>query len=328
MPERTTRTQLVQVAPEGTAGSPSTATDFVRMVAMSIEPSIQAEIDVFKPIGHKYPTLTALNREWAEADITGEPTYTELIYPLASVVKSVAAVAATASSSYNWIFTSSTSDPDTPETFRVQQGSSVRAGEFSYGTVTSFGMDISRDGLELNGQMLGQRYSDSITLSTSVSTLSLVPILPSQICVYLDTTAAGLGTTKLNRVINVNFSIGDRWGPGWFLDCDANSWVTIIETDPTVQVELTLEADSQGMQFLTHMRSNNRRFLRIEGTGGSIDNTFTYLFQADFSVEVSDPQEFSDEDGIYAIGWTLAAIHDATWGQAYRFKVRNGIAAL
>lgn len=335
MPERQTVSQVVQLGVETTPGTVAAANR--KLQALSIETSISAESDVFTPIGNKYPALVALNQEWTEADLAGEPTYSELIYPFSSLVTTAATVTqimdgVTPTGAYTWTFTPSTSAPDTPKTYTIEQGSSVRAHRFTHGLVTEFTIDIGRDDISISGSMIGQRMTDGITLTASPTTIELQPILPSQVTVFLDTTSGALGTTKFTRALTASVSIGDRYNPVWVLDASQTSWITYVEGVPTAEATLMLEADSNGMVLLDRLRDGLTRFLRIQAVGPNIYTNggviHDYRFRFDAAVKISDVGDYSDEDGLYAIEFTAAIMHDSTWGKAFTIELINKVSAL
>lgn len=334
MPERSTVSQLVQVGIETTPGTPVAATK--KLTALSIDPSASFEIDRFRPRGYKFDTLTATNKESVEADLEGQPTYSEIIYPLSSLLTTPVTTqimdGATPTGAYRHIFTPAVSAEDTPKTLTVEVGSSFRAHRFAYGLVTEMGLSFSRDEVSLDGAMIGTKLEDGITLTSSgVTTVDLVPILPTQIDVYMDNAFGGLGTTKLGRVLSTEVSIGDRYNPLWVLDSAKESWVAHIETAVDATMSIVMEADAQGMALLQAARSGDTRFFRMKATGPEIYDgavTVNYLFQIDLAGKIDDVGDFSDADGVYAVEFTFRIVYDGSWTKALSIEVINKLAAL
>lgn len=321
MSERTTVTQTTQIGVEVTPGTVVPANRSLQ--TLSIEPSIQAEVLTFTPKGGKFPTVAALGKEWTRASITGQPSYNEIVYLLASALNFAAPVQQGATAAYLWTFQPGQSAADAVRTFTVEQGSAVRAGRFAYGIVNELGMTFSRDSIELTGSMLGQRYTDGITMTAAPTSTAVVPLLPTQAEVFLDPTSAAIGTTKLTRAVRAEFALADRYGPLWVLDSARESWLAHLETEVDATLTLTMAADSAGMAPLVAMRAGDCRYLRVRTVGPLIAATFFYTFQLDFCGVVSEVSEFSDEDGLYSIGWTFRATHDAAWSRALRVEVTN-----
>lgn len=328
MPEVASVIRVTQIGVETTPGTGVSANKLLQ--ATMIEPSIKANIVTFRGAGGKFPFAAALGKEWVEADISGHLNYTEIVYLLSSVLKSATPAQITPPSglAYRWTFTPSQSAVDPVKTFTVESGSSARAMKFTYGLVTDLSISITREKAELKGSMIGRNIQDGITLTASPTAIPLVPVLPSQVSVYLDTSAANIGTTQLLRVLAVAFEIKDRFGTIWTLDATQSSFAAHVETAPKVTLKLTLEADAQGMALLSAMRAGEKRFIRVKAVGPNIETGNDHLFQLDMCGVVSDAGDFSDEDGVFAIEWTFTATYDSDWGKALEVQVVNTLSAL
>lgn len=327
MPERATLTQGVQLGVESTPGTSVSANK--KLNSTSFETKVMAEIEPFRPMGTKYATTEILGKEWSEFEISGMGSYNDAVYLLSSCLDESTPVQQSATTAYLWTFSPSSTSPDTVKTYTIEHGSSVRAHKLTYGLVSEVEFDFTRDAVEVSGSGMGQKVTDGITLTATPTTIDEKPILPTDVDVYIDTTSAGLGTTKLTRAMNVNLHVSDRFGPVWVLNSANQSFVATIESEPSAEVTLMVEADSQGMGLLTDMRSTATKFLRVKATSADEAGTgHPYSFQWDAAVKVKDVGDFSDEDGIYAIEWTFDMVHDPTWGKAYEVAVKNKLTAL
>lgn len=327
--ERSSLNQNIQIGVEATPGTTVAASK--RLRSIGIEPTVEAGIDQFRPMGQKYRALATLGKEWVSARINGRGTYTELVYMLSSAVNTAAITTPVgAILGRNWQFLSDTFADDVPKTFTVEHGSPVRADEFSYGLVTELGMSFDRSAVNVTGTMIGHQLTDGITMTAAPTTVALVPILPRQVSVYLDTTAAGIGVTKLTRAISTEFSIGSRFSPVWVLDAAEPAFVSHVESEPDVTVGLKVQANSVGMGLLNQLRSGDTMFLRIEAAGGvgSVEVGTDYTFTADFAVKIADTGGFSDEEGVQAFEWNFVAVHDETLGNAFDINMINALTAL
>lgn len=327
MAERSSLNQNIQIGVETVPGTAVAATK--RLQSIGIEPTVSVETSQFRPIGSKFNALSTLGKEWVTAALSGRGTYTELQYVLSSVM-TTAVVSTPAAGTQAWTFSPSTRADDAPKTFTVEHGSGVRADRFSYGLITEMGMSFNRDTIDLSGSMMGRALQDGIIMTAAgVTSPPLIPILPTQVSVYLDDTAASLGTTKLTRMISGEFTLGSRFGPVWVLDAANPSFVNHVETEPDLSVTLTLQADTQGMDLLQTLRDGDTKFLRIEAIGGSIGATAEpYRFTLDIAIKISDTGGFSDADGVYAIEFSGIGVHDGTWNKALEVVLVNELLAL
>lgn len=327
MPERTTINQSVQIGVEATPGTAVAASK--RLQTIGIEPSPQANIDVFRPMGQKFPALAAMGKEWIEADVSGRPDYSEIIYPLSSVLTAaVVTTPAGGTTSRKWTFTPATWGDDSPKTFTIEAGSSVRAHRFPYALFTELSISGSRETVELGGSVLGRRLEDGVTLTATPTALSLVPVLPTQVDVFMDPTSGALGSTKLGRLLSYELTIGSRYNPLWVVDSSQTGFVAHVETEPEVTLTVTHEADAQAMALLTSARAGTTQFLRWRALGPIIEAAIAHSLTFDMAGVISEIGDFSDEDGVYAIEWTFRAKHDAGWGKALLAEVVNTITAL
>ncbi len=325
MAERASIFQTVQIGVEVTPGTSVAAGK--KLQSMIIEPGPKAEIKSYRSMGSKFPALAALGKEWTEASVSGGLTFSEIVYPLSSVIKTVTPT--TASGATTWAFAPATSAADANKTFTVEQGSAERAHKFTYGLFTALGMKFTRDECSLSGSMMGSAITDSITLTSTPTSIELVPVLPTQVKVYLADTQAGLaGAAALTRAISAEWNISDRFGPVWVLN-GATTWAAFVETEPKLEVKLMLEADAEGMGLLATMRTGATKFVRIQATGAQIGaGPATYLLTVDTACKVTDVDPFSDEDGVFAIGFSMSGFHDATWGKATEITAVNATTAL
>lgn len=327
MPERTSIFQRAQIGPETTPGVAVPATKFLQ--SLEIQPGVSGTVRQYRPVGYKYPTLASLGKEWVVADIGGAPSYGELQYILNSLLVDVAPTTID-TSARRWRYQPATSASDAVKTYTVEQGATDRAHRFTYGLFTELTLNAVRENIELSGSMIGRRIEDGVALTGTPAAVELVPIEGDQVSVFMDATQAGLGATKLSRLFRAQWKITDRHGPVWVLDAAQNSFVAHVEREPTVELVLRLAADSQGMGLLTNMRANEMRYIRFLAEGGLAGAaTEKYSLKIDGAYRVkAQPKKFEDEDGVYAIEWTLGVQHDAAWGRAFEVDLVNKMTAL
>lgn len=326
MAERATILQGIQLGVEVTPGTAVAANK--KLQATSISTGIKAEIKKFRPTGSKFNTISALGKEWVEGDISGVLSYTDWVYLAASGLQYTAPDQQESTAAYLWENTPGHSSVDTVKTFTIEEGGSVRAHKFAYGLVSNLGYTINRDEATVKGKIIGQTLSDAITMTSTPTEIPIVPVLPTDISVYMDTLYSDIGETKLLRVLKIEFDTGDRFGTVWPIDGALASFAAHVETEPTAEFKLLLAADSVGMGLLTSMRAGTKKFFRVEGVGATIEDTYTYKWTHDICATVTDVAPFSDEDGVYAIEWTFTATYDSDLGKAFSFNTVNALTAL
>lgn len=324
MAENASLYQLTQIGVETTPGTGVAATK--KMTALSIRPGIRADVKTYRPTGYKFSTVASLAKEWVEASLEGPITYTEIIYPLSSLIKAVTPTGA--GTAKTWTFTPSSAASDTRKTYTVEHGSSERGMKFVNGLVTGLTMEFSRDECVLSGSMLGKALQDNQALSGSTTEVTLLPVMPTQVQVYLADTAAGLaGATALTRAFAGGFTLENMAGAVFPLNA-SSSFAATVDTEPSASGMLRAAVDTEGMAPLTNLRAGSTKFMRIKCTGDLITGSDYYSLIVDMACKVSNVQEFKDEQGVYAVEWEFTTVHDPTWTKALEIVVVNTLTAL
>lgn len=317
MAERASVFQGAQYGIETTPGTAVAADK--KLTSLSIVPTADINIELFRPFGMKFPTVSALGKDSTTAALTGQATYNEIGMVLAAGLVTPVTTGPT-STYYTHTGTIDSDGPDALSSVTVELGSSVAAERFTYGLVNSFTLDFDRDGVKVGGSMIGQALTTGITLTGSPTELVLVPIMGAQGSVYLDATSGGLGTTKLGRVLKGTFSFGDRLNPLWVVDAAQASYVGHVESPPNATFKMMIEADATGMAFLANARAGDTRFIRVTFVSG------TYALTFDMAAKLGKPDAFSDDNSVYAIGLNWTLVHDGTWGKALTYVLVNKVA--
>lgn len=328
MPERTSVTQILQLGLESTPGTAVPANKL--LPSLMLTSGIDGSFVEVRSNGYKYSVDQVIGKEWSTSKISGAPTYDELTYLLSSVLVKVSPVTSD-TSARTWTMTPSSSAEDTVATYTVEQGSSVRANKYPYGIVSEFSLKGDREKIEVGGTMIGKLFQDGITLTGSPTAVAQVPIFPKEVSIYLDTTSAGLGTTKQTRVLAWEVNVRNRFAPLWVVDAAQTSWVVPVEMPIDATVKLTMEADAQGMGVLAPMRDSSFRYMRIEAVSPTLAGAATAFYKMtwDFALNVKGtPKEISDKEGVYATDWEFAMVHDGTWGKAQSMALVNKLTAL
>lgn len=325
MAERATISQIVNIGPEVTPGTAVTAGK--RLTGLGFSMGVKTGIRSYRAAGYKYPATSGLQQEWSEGSFSGPLTYNELAYLLCGAVKNVTPTGA--STPKTWTFGPSSTAEDTVKTYTIEQGSAVRAQRVTYGLINGISMTFGNDGADVTAPVIAKAISDGVTLATTPTEIELVPITRPQVSVKLAATAAGLGAaSKLARPIRVDWNLSDRFGPVWALN-ESTDWPAHVEVEPKLEVKLLVQADAAGMGPLANLRANTTTFMRIEAVGPVISGSDTYKLTVDTALRVAgDPSEWRDEDGVFAIEWTMNAFHDVTWTKAFNIELVNTLASL
>lgn len=148
---------------------PGVAVPTTRLLqAMSLDVSPAFEINVFGPSGQKADTLSIMNKEWCAGDVSGTPTYDELVYPLASVLgNAVVDTPSGATLARRWVFAPRPVAKDVCRTFTHQKGrpggnDATRSAGLIF---TAFGFSLSKSGgTSLSGSVIGTTQQQDVPL--------------------------------------------------------------------------------------------------------------------------------------------------------------------
>lgn len=335
---RSTVAQRTQIGRETIRGTAVPANRSLQSLSLPLVPSVESQ--PFRPRGSKYVTVIAPNKEWATGSLEGAPTYDEVIYPLSSILTAATTAAvmngATETGAYAHTFEPSTNAADQPVTYTVEQGDGELAERSAHVLFTSFGLTFNRNEVTLSGEAFGTALERGVTLTAGATPVAddLVPILPGTVCLYVSDDPATLGTevTHIDTGLSLEWSVGSRFNPVWYLNCREDSFSGYVETpEPDATANMMLEANAAGLEWPARFRTSETVFIRVEATGPQIEAGVAesaYRLTLDLAVKVLEPGEYSDEEGVYAIGPSLQIVHDPAWGRAMRATVVNTVAAL
>jgi hypothetical protein len=330
MPELATVAQSVQIGKETTPGTGVAAGKLLQYIGFDLDP--QVETIAFRPMGSKVNSTILPGKDFTNMTIAGVGSYSELVYLFCSLLKDVSP-STVDTSGKSWVFAPAARTEDTKARYTIEAGSATRAGKATYAMVTGTEITFNRtDGVAISGSGIAQNYQDNISLTGSPTTIEEAPILPTHLNVYVNDTFGALGTTKLTRDFNAVWRCNDTVGAVWPLNSANASYVSDVELAPTVQMELTAEADTAGMAFLTAVRAGATKFIRLEALSTVLAGASSAFYKVwiDGAFKVSDVGGFDDSDGVKVITWTLDAVTDSTFSAtAYQsITVVNKVSAL
>lgn len=330
MPENATVAQACQIGKETTPGTGVTGSKLLQYTSFDLDPQIDTV--GFRPAGSKVQSAILPGKDFTNFTVSGQGSYQELPYLLSGLL--IDATPSTVDTSgKQWLYEPTNRTENTKARYTIEQGSAVRAGKVTYGAVTGLEVTFNREnGVQISGSGLAQAYQDNITLTGSPTTVLEAPILPTHLNVYVNSSFATIGTTKLTRDFNAVWRCNDVIGPVWPINSANASFAADVELVPTVQMELTAEADTAGMAFLTNVRAGSTVYVRLEAISPVLAGSATAFYKVwfDLAAKVSTVGGFDDSDGVKVVNWTLDAVSESTFSATAfcRVTVVNTLAAL
>lgn len=223
---------------------------------------------------------------------------------------------------------------DDVQTYTIEQIDTERdrAVRMSNAAFTELTLESSRaDEMTIGGTVVGKIMERGVA-PTTAGVVQERPIYatPSHVNVYLDDAYTGLGVTKLEANFGYNYSFSDRFNQAWVHDRSEPSWKQLLESEPSLTLELVLADDEVGDTVLADAKKGDRAFIRFEAMGPEIypGSGVFYTAVIDTCMQVSDSPSTDDEDDAYVVTITMEAEHDEAWGKASRCLMTNKMAAL
>lgn len=316
MGEKASVFQTTQIGLQTTPGTAAAANK--KLIAVNIIPSVSLESDPFVAAGNKYASFVTVNKEWTAVDISGKVTYNELLYLLSSLLSQPTPAQQGSTTAYKWTFVSDTDGEDAGKLFTVEQGDANSAWRCLDMRVSGLEFTFNRNEVSVSGTGLGGALEPGITLTASPTVLPAKPVLPKHLKVYLADTQAGLASaTAMTRGFSLIWALREKVQQAWPIGQDP----VIVEKGPTLESRLKVATDTVGIGLISTMRAGDTKWLRLKAEGGTIAGTYKYLFQIDFPAQISNMSKFEDNEGIYAVEYTMTGIDDSTWGKSFQIDV-------
>ena len=326
MSERATVAQSAQIGVESTPGTAVPADTILD--ALSFTMGIGGTAAEFRPDGHKFPSLTLPGKEWTDVPYTGKGCYRAMGYLLDSLIAKATPTAA--GTGWQRVYAPHDTNEDTRLTYTLEKGSSVRAASANSLFFTSLGIALNRDTFDVSGNAVAKLLGDGIVMTAAPTTVSASPIMPRDFDVYVDPTAAALGSTKLLRDFTADINLGPLIQPIWPLDSAQTSFASVVEIAAAATVTLGFAAIAETSSFIDAFRDGLTKFVRVEAKGNVLTAgtpPVTELFRIDLALKMTTPGQQQDIDGVY--GWKpqFVVVQDAVWNKAVEITLINDVPA-
>lgn len=135
------------------------------------------------------------------------------------------------------------------------------------------------------------------------------------------------GLTRMSSALGFEWSLADRFSPVFTLCQSSLSFDEEVERAMDLSGELKLQANAEGIAFMTALRNSQTNYAKVVGIGTVIETGFNRRFDLSFPFKFGEaPRE--DENDIYTITYALIPTYDATFGGWVRWQVDSLLAAL
>jgi hypothetical protein len=169
-----------------------------------------------------------------------------------------------------------------------------------------------------------------VTLTASPTTIAQLPIGPREIDIYIDSTFANIGTTKVSDALSYSFSIANKQVKKRVLNTTYQSFKEPIEAAPTLQAGFVTEHNLQSRNLFASVTaaSNPVQYVRLKSTGAIIEGAIPYSLQLDVAAQVIDMNQ-QEVESVWGYEYVLNPVYDSAFGnKIFDIEVVNTITAL
>lgn len=202
-------------------------------------------------------------------------------------------------------------------TWTVEQGDGLFGERMTAVFAKSIEMSLSpgKEGTLTIG-LEGGPLEDGVSITPGATKNSPRPALAQNMRVYIDDDDTQLGVTEV-PVMSVGFSLGDIAD----LIKQSGNVNETVNKAPDGTVELKLEVDAVGRQFLEELRTSKTKYVRIEIVGGLVPGSIEFYETLTIDCAVQgEGHERGEEEAVYAATVTLRFVQNAA-DFAHRVKM-------
>lgn len=321
---RGTVNRQVQIGVESTPGTAVPANKSLPSLNLTLTRALEKK--EFRSQGFKPTTATQIIKDYGTGSASGPLNYTEIIYVLNSMVTGVITTPGGGTLSRDHTFTPAAIGADAFKTFTIQEGDTTAATQMANCIFAEFGVTTNLSTAEISGTILGTSPTTA-TLTGSPTAIALLPVNVREIDLFMDTTYAGIGATKITDAISASFNITNKYAMRWVLNTTNTSFKDIIETPPSLAFSWSTEHNAQSRTLYDSIATNPTKYMRIKATGPIIEAAITYKFQMDVGCQINATEQI-DDDGVWGYRYDCTPIYTTTFPGAWAVVATNTLTAL
>lgn len=321
--------RVVQVGVETTPGTAVAASK--QLPTMDIRLSRTLDVKTFRAQGYKIPTATQINKDLGSGRLNDSPlNFTEIVYPLSTIVAPVISTPGGATLARKWLFTALASGADAFKTLTIQEGDATAARQMVYAILTEFGVQMNNDGATMSGVILG-RAPASGSLTGAPTAIAQLPGSPRGCDIYMDAIGGTIGTTKVTDAMAAAFGISNKQAAKFVLNTSFPSFSETVETPADLTASFTTEDNAQSRSLYDSIvaSANPVKLMRFMLTGPIIESTTPYSIKLDFAAQVTAMEQTDVDNAVWGYQYNLTPQYNATFGnRAFEIEVITNLTAL
>ena len=233
--------------------------------------SSQGDFNEYKGEGSKFVNSVVPGDEWSSGDYSCPMSFSEVIWPLESIIKKVTPTGG-AGSSQTRVYSPNPNGPDTIQTFVAQRGNGHYNRQFTHVFWNDLTMTFARKEAMLSGTVMGQQVTFPTAMTTSPTLIENALVTPKLIDLFYADTWANLSVspTQILRGFNLEFKIGSRYNPFYPMNSSLPSFAGITESadlDASLSLKLGADVNYVGAWQATTAYTLGVVRTRLTGTG-------------------------------------------------------------
>jgi hypothetical protein len=294
MTARSIAGQQSLIQKEVTPGTPLT-TAMLRLTNFKLRPGFAADNTPFRGGTGKVVTGIEVSGETGPVTVEGIQDYNHLGYALSSRVSlPVTTTPGGGTLSRQHVFTLNPDAEDTKATYTYVWGDATQAVQGVYAVFNSLSMNIQRGSLDFGTSMMGRLPTTGATIPGSgITTVPAKQIAARNYNVYLDSTWAGKGTTKLLDCYEANLDLGDKFATDAPIDSTVSGFRGMLEAEEQdMSARYSLGFDAVALASIASFQAGSWVFFTIKSTGPIIEAAIPYSLQIDMALLITSPGEF------------------------------------
>jgi len=164
--------------------------------------------------------------------------------------------------------------------------------------------------------------------SDSATDVSPVPMFPLQASIFLDTSWATLGTTRLLDIYEMAFDVAERTVRTRPINALLTSDSVVETTGQEHTLALTFAVDAVERARFAKIRVGTKEFSRVEFVGDVVSGANNYRARFDTALLWKEAGKGSDSDSVHTREWTGQIAKDSVSGNAAAIRLVNDRATL
>lgn len=327
MAGRGTVNRVVQVGPETVYGTPVSASK--QLPSMSFTLSRTLEPRKYRSQGYKSTTTSKINKDYGGGTLSGPVTYTDIVYPLSTLVTPVITTPSGGTNSRDWTFTIVASGTDAFKSLTIQEGDANRARQMAGAILTTFGINYGAEESTVTGTVLGKTPTTA-TLTASPTAIAQLPGGPREVDFFMDAIGGTIGTTAVTDFLFGNFNIANKQAPKWVQSTSQTSFKETVEVPINLTAQMVTEDNAQSAAFYDAITSSSNpvKLCRFQHTGPTIEGSIKYKVRVDFAAPIIGTEQ-TDADGVWGYQYQVDPEYNATFGNKLcEIVVTNTLTAL